>query len=364
MFRNTKAYIESKIKELKLPFLEILVRKDRKVVFKYKYSIDKPYNPLLCMYSMSKPITTVALLQLLDQKKVSLDDEVSKYLDGYSSLHLINTKKIINKKITILHLLSMSSGLDYNLGRKSITNYLKKHKNASTIELCELFAKDGLNFIPGSKFQYSLSMDVVAAIIEKVSGMKFSSYVDKYIFKPLKMNHSTFINSSKLVNTTNIEYRNEHNKLIKYKRSYKLFIPNNKYESGGAGLISTVEDYSKFIDSLANTSPVIKDKYILTMNKLIIKDTPFNTGVSEYSKSSDEYGYGLGVRVRKKPSKYGIPKGEFGWDGATGSYSLCDKKNHISIVIGMNIQNWPSYIKDFHIALSNKIYKDINLLLK
>lgn len=355
---NSLDYINKKIKELNLPYFECIVKKNSKTIFKYKYTKSKKDYSLLYMYSMSKVITSVAFMQLVSKEKVKLNDNVSKYLDGYKDLKLLNKEKV-NKDIKIINLLTMTSGLDYNKNRKAILEHVRNNKDSNTISICEQFAKDGLCFIPSSKFQYSLSIDVIAAIIEKIEGIKFSTYIERNIFTPLKMYNSTF-NHNNFNKEAYKEYGLVNNKLKIQKRYYNYFFPSNNYESGGAGLISTIDDYSKFIDSLANrTNKILDDKYVDQIARVLVKDTPFNEGVNEFSKSSEEYGYGLGVRVRKIDSKYGIPKGEFGWDGALGSYCLCDRKNKISIVMGLTIQNWPNYIKDFHIALANNIYKDI-----
>ena len=72
-----------------------------------------------------------------------------------------------------------------------------------------------------------------------------------------------------------------------------------------------------------------------------------------------DYGYGLGVRVRTTPLECGIPKGEFGWDGAAGSYVLVDTDNNISITMGMNILDWPKIFKGEHLAIAKLIYEDL-----
>lgn len=358
IFKKTEDYINNKIKELKFPYFSCIVKKNGKEVFNFNQS--KFDNNLLCMYSMSKPITVVALLQLVEKGLVNLKDDVSKYLDGYDDLKLIETNNKITKKMTLHHLLTMTSGLDYDFDRASIKKLLKEKTNAGTVQIASAFAKDGLISKPGEKFNYSLSIDVCAAIVEKVSKMKFSDYVKKNIFNILKMNDSTFANNIMLSEKTIPDYLPTKMGLKKSEKYYKRFVINSKYESGGAGLISTVDDYSKFIDSLANRkNKILNDKTVDLMSKIYLNETPFNNDVQKYSKDSKEYGYGYGVRVRKINSKNGIPKGEFGWDGATGSYCLCDRKSNISIVMGLTIQNWPSYIKDFHIKLANQIYEDI-----
>lgn len=73
----------------------------------------------------------------------------------------------------------------------------------------------------------------------------------------------------------------------------------------------------------------------------------------------DDYGYGYGVRTRIKESIYGVPCGEFGWDGAAGSYVLIDRKNHISIAIGMNLLDWPNIFGGEHMVLTELIYQSI-----
>ena len=356
---NTKKideFIKNKIKELKLPYFYCLVKKENKVIYTLRYSHDD--NDMLRMYSMSKPITAVAIMQLYEKGQLDIYDNVAKYLKGYDDLKLIDGSKV-DKPITIYNLLTMTSGLDYNLNRKEILKLKEKDNNASTVKICEVMAKDGLLFTPGSDYQYSLSFDVLAAITEKVSKQKFSTYVKENIFKPLGMNNSTFVYNPILSKKCVDEYINKDKKLVKIKPLYEGFFPTKNYESSGAGLISTVKDYSLFISSLANReNKILKDESVDLMSKVYVQVTPFNEAVQEYSKASNEYGYGFGVRVRKVKSK-NIPIGEFGWDGATGSYSLCDRKNKISIVMGLSIASWPNYLKDFHIVIAKEIYQEI-----
>ncbi|MCQ3035022.1 MAG: beta-lactamase family protein [Bacilli bacterium] len=356
-FELTTKTIKECIESLKLPYFKILVKKDGKDVFTYNYEIEDFGNEQLAMYSMSKPITCVAFMQLVEKGLVSLDDDLDKYYPEYTHLFNIKTKEVIKNKIKIYNLLSMTSGLDYGLGRKAIKDLVSSNPNASTQEVCAVFGKDGILFEPGEGYQYSLSLDVVAALIEKISGERFSDYVKKNIFDRLGMNHSTFKQCS-LIDSCRCEYLPNDLSLMKVNTYYHGFHPSKNYESGGAGLISTVKDYSLFADSLANNNILITEESKNKISKIIVQDTPFDESVKEYSKSSEEYGYGLAVRVRKNDSIEGIPAGEFGWDGAAGSYSLIDRKNNVSIVIGLTILNWPSYVTDLHIKIVKAIYSD------
>lgn len=137
-------------------------------------------------------------------------------------------------------------------------------------------------------------------------------------------------------------------------------ILSKNYESGGAGLISTVEDYAKFSRFLAQGGVnvmgerLLGESYIKLMaseqvGKIAVKNN-FTCG------QCDDYGYGFGVRVRKYPAKWGLPQGEYGWDGAAGSYQMIDPKNKISIVIGMNILGWSYLFTGEHLEIVRAIY--------
>ena len=359
---RTTEFLKNKIIELKLPYFSCIIKKDGQIIFDYCHEENDKGNDLLLMYSMSKPITAIALMQLVEKGLVNLDDKVSKYLPNFENLNNITTNQKIFRDVKIWNLLSMTSGLDYDFSRKSVQDLLKKNSLANTVEICSCLAKDGLLFNPGERFQYSLSMDVIAAIIEVVTKKQFSLYVKENIFDKLGMNKSSFKQDLNLVNKCRKEYcpSNDLSNLIPKDYLYKNFFPSKNYESGGAGLISTINDYSLFADSLANRENIIiKDDTVNDLAKIWISETPFNESVKEYSKSSKDYGYGLGVRVRKSNSIEGIPQGEFGWDGAAGCYFLVDRKNHISIVMGLTISSWPLYLNDFHIALVKNIYTDI-----
>lgn len=352
-FKSVEDYLSLKIDELKFPYLNVLVKENGKEIFAFqKSSFDKNRNTL-AMYSMTKVITAVAFMQLVEKGLVNPDDLVSKYLDGFDDLYLFSGVKI-KTQLTIKHLLTMTGGLDYDLNRNSIKKMIISNPDVKGFELCSSFAKDGLLFEPGTRFNYSLCLDVVGGIIEKVSGLSLADYVEKNIFIPLKMENSTLRYDEANYLATIPEFASDGKKLVETERYYNLVKIAKNYFSGGSSLISTVKDFSKFTDALVK-GQLISDKSIDLMATPYIKDTPFSKELGEYSKSNEEYGYGFGVRVRKV-SKHNIPVGEFGWDGATGSYCLCDPENKISIVVGMTIHGWPDYIKDFHIRLSEKIY--------
>ena len=355
-FKKAEKYILEKIDELNFPYLEVIAKQNGKEIFNFKKTNFEKNRNKLAMYSMTKVITTVAFMQLVEKGLVSVDDPVSKYLEGFDDLHLFDGTKV-KTVLTIKHLLTMTGGLDYNFDRKSIKEAISTNPNIKTYELCASFVKDGLLFEPGTKFNYSLCLDVIGGIIEKVTSMSLADYVEKNIFIPLKMTDSTLRYDEENYLNTIPEYEYVENNLVEAQRYYHLVKIVKNYFSGGSSLISTVEDYSKFCDALVK-GQIISNEMIEMMATPYVTKTPFSKEVGEYSKPNIEYGYGYGVRARKI-NLHNIPIGEFGWDGATGSYCLCDPKNKISIVVGMTIHNWPKYVNDFHIKLSKIIYKCI-----
>lgn len=353
-FTESKKIILRKIEELNLPYFKIIVTLSNKEIFSFE---KNNYNSsLLTVYSLSKVLTSIAFMTLVQKGLVSPEDPVSKYLKNYSNLRLTSGEEISDTML-VKHLLTMTAGLDYNFNRPEIVSFLNENKEATTSQICETFALDGLVNKPGEIFNYSLCLDVVGGIIEKVSGMSLNEYVKKTIFDPLGLKNSTFINTISNIERTIPDVGFVDGKLIEVPKYDKLLNLSVNYQSGGSGLITTIEDFSKITRALLD-GKILSSKYLDMMSSCYVQETPFCAPVQKYSVASFDYGYGYGVRVRKVKNSCGVPIGEFGWDGAAGSYCLIDNKNKISIVMGFNIQNWPDYLKDIHIKIVEALYCD------
>ena len=138
-------------------------------------------------------------------------------------------------------------------------------------------------------------------------------------------------------------------------------LPTSAYESGGAGLVSTVEDYLRFADALAckgmakNGYRLVKGETLQLLTSKQITGLSVNNGFT--CVQGDDYNYGLGVRVRQKPTAWGLEEGEFGWDGAAGSYVMIDPHKELAVFIGMHIREWPFVFTGKHLEIVEKIYK-------
>lgn len=360
MFEKVKSYIDNTIiKEKSIPYFDILVTRENETVFRYFNNATNTASgkEKLFMYSCSKVITAVATMMLVEQGKLSLEDNVSKYLPCFEQAFLIENGKKVKPKtpITVKHLLTMSAGLNYNFETDYIKKQFENKPNSTTIDIINELVKSPLNFQPGEKFHYSLCHDVLGGLIEAVSGKKFSDFVNNNIFAPLGISSLTFKQDD---NNFEPLYYAEKNSVIPYTFEEVRWANHPTYESGGGGLKGTVEGYSKFLIGLLN-GKLLKDETLDLMTTDHVSN--FSIKNSYTCVQGSDYGYGLGVRVRKVESPSKIPVGEFGWDGAAGSYALVDRKNKITVTIGMHVRNWPDVFVNEHLKIVEMIY---NILLK
>ena len=364
MFTKTKNYIDALVKNKGIPYIDIGVMKKGFPVFRYLSGDGREEvngKEKLLIFSATKPMTVVLAMRLIEEGKMKLEDKVSTFLPEYESVYLLNEKgeKVAPKKdITILHLLTMTAGLTYDYKSYPIEEKVKSlGGNASTREIVSCFVEKPLAFEPGSDRRYSLCHDVLGAVIEVVSGKKLGEYLDEVIVKPLGLKHTGFFGYDKTANL----YESKGAKIEKTERDL-WFKFSKDYQSGGAGLVSCVDDYLIFASALANNGEIngyrlLKEETISEIKKERLK--AFNVENKFTCVQGSDYGYGLGVRTRNVKTDWGLPKEEFGWDGAAGSYLLVDTKNNISIFMGMHVINWPEIFKGEHLKIVEQIYSEI-----
>ncbi|HKL80025.1 MAG TPA: serine hydrolase domain-containing protein [Mobilitalea sp.] len=323
-------------------------------------------NELYLMFSATKLITMTAALQLVEKGRIDLDQPVSQYLPCYGDLKVIKDDKVkpAQKELLVRHLLSMQSGLDYDLTRSGIARILsEKGQKATTQELVNAFIESPLKFEPGEHFEYSLSHDVVGAIIEVVSGMNLYEYFTQYIFRPLEMKDTYFAepinDNERLVAQYMYDNYNHESTEMELSCCYQL---TENYESGGAGLISCAEDYGKLADTLANGGVSAKGIRILkeeTINLMRTNQLGF-VQREDLVKNMGRvgYGYGCGVQILLDPNECNAkaPIGVFGWDGAAGACIIMDPINHIALVYIQHVRGCGYAYSTIHPMLRDLLY--------
>lgn len=345
-----------------LPYLDVVAFNGYQSIFRY-VTPNATGEERLQMFSMSKIFTVVSVMQLIEKGKLSLKDKVNKFFPCFNETYYLKDGKVLkNKKIiTIKNLLQMTSGLTYNVDDPNIKEvYNQKGDTATLKDFIPSFIKTPLCFKVGTSFEYGLSHDVLAGVVEVVTGLTFDEYVEKNIFKPLGMDSATFKNDFEGVYP---KYECREDLSVALAPIDNVLIFSKNYISGGAGLICSVMDYAKIVKALTNGGVAENGYRILeekTVNSLIKSPLPNEFVKHSFYWQGEDYGYGLGVRVRLKDSGYGINKGEFGWDGACGAFWLSDKTSGISIVIGMNVFAWERKYHGIHAEILKEIYAEMN----
>ncbi len=374
-FEKITAYIETLLQK-GVPGCELCIQRDHEVLYRRAFGFsDEQKTKPVCgteryyLYSCTKPITVTAAMQLIEQGLVHLDDPVAKYLPEFSSPYLLeNGVRVPAKRVMkVHHLFTMSAGLNYNVRSQAVQELLTTTENPTTRQMVQAWAQGPLDFEPGTRFEYSLCHDVLAALVEVVSGKQYSTYLNDNIFAPLNMIDTNFCIREDDATRFAAQYKYDavNNKLI-FVGTHHDYTVGNQYESGGAGLISTLSDYARFADAMAcggvgsNGARILKPETIelLRTEQLskLVDDPTFECT------AGPGYGYGLGVRTLiDKSEGQRSPLGEFGWDGARGSALIVDPDNRLSITFVQHVGNWPSLLGYFYEPIRDITYDILGL---
>ncbi len=356
-----------------IPSVDCTIYKDHELVYRHMCgTTDKAYSKPIegdeqyIMFSMTKVQTMTAVMQLVEQGKLSLEDEVGKFLVAYQNLkvEVDGQVKEVKTPMLVKHLLSMQSGLDYDLERPGIKRVLaEKGQQATTREIVDAFVESPLKFVPGEHFLYSLSHDVAAAIVEVVSGMSFGEYLKKNIWEPLGMKRTFFakpINHLEKLATQFQMDEQGYTTPMDPTCNYQL---SESYESGGAGLISCTEDYAVFADTLAcggisrEGVRIIQPETIEVMKQNLLCEASQQEIINNMGRLG--YGYGCGVQVLLQPELLGspAPAGVFGWDGAAGSCIIMDTQSKLSLVYIQHVRSCGMAYSEVHPRLRDLLFE-------
>lgn len=324
-------------------------------------------DTLINIYSCSKVITCTGAMHLYENGGFLLTDPLYEYIPEYKEMYI---KTIIDgneefvraqNPITIRDLFTMSAGFTYNISCPSIENVRDvTNGRCPTVDVAKAIARELLLFEPGTHWNYSLCHDVLAAVVEIISGQRFNTYMKENIFEPARMNDTSYICTPEAEMRMAEQYRFD-NKLEKSINTGKVnsYRIGTEYDSGGAGIVTSVNDYLSFANIMANGGKT-KDGYQILSKRGI--DLMRTNQLNEQQLKDFNwiqltgYGYGLGVRTLIDPAKGGAlsAKGEFGWPGAAGSYGIIDPENKLAVFYAQHLlNNQEPYV---HPRLRNIIY--------
>ena len=322
------------------------------------------------MFSMTKPVTVTAAMQLYECGFFQLDDELSKYLPEFTNMQVyeksaVGTTRIVPAKepIRIRHLFEMTAGFDYSKDSEEMKQWISEaNTNHTLADFTRVIAKIPLQFEPGTHWLYSVAHDVLARLVEVLTGMTIGEYMKKYIFDPIGMTSATFHMTAEQERNLCVHYKLGSNGNLERETNYVSMYCGPRMEGGGAGLVMTVDDYAKFTAMLTNRGVAENGERILAGATVdLIRTNRLTAGLLEdyvnVFPSCAGYGYGLGVRTLIDRAQSGAlsPIGEFGWSGVLGTYMAADPTNKVAIVHAMQAtkdENRPRIRK----AIQNLVY--------
>ena len=387
-FSKLTVYLDSLESKYEVHGLDCKIMRGHEVLYRHMaghsdYARTRPVseNDLYDLYSCTKVITMAGVMSLVEQGKLGLDDKLSQYLPEFETMYVATDFKIgdwpfewptlksplarAQNPILIHQLMSMTAGLSYDVFSEPIEQLKKETDNrATTREVVRAIAKMPLIAEPGTRYSYGLGHDVLAAVIEVVSGMSFGAYMHKNIFAPLGLTEMFYQVPEEQKSRLSAQYRKDFETGEITECPDMIFRLSAGSESGGAGLTCTVDSYSVVLDALANGGVGTNGARILQPESIdLLRENRLNgQQMADFSRAGKVgYGYGLGVRTLVDGSRSKSPVGEFGWDGAAGAYAVADPKNGVSIFYAHQILGMITAYSEIHPAIRDLAYEAMGL---
>ncbi|MEM6708102.1 MAG: serine hydrolase domain-containing protein [Pseudomonadota bacterium] len=342
-------------------------------------------DTLFRIYSMTKPITSVALLMLYEQGHFQLNDAVHRYIPAWRNLRVYRggswprfLTEPVKRPMTIKDLFTHMSGLTYGFMNRSMVDHAYRKagiEGASTAagstlkEMVETLAKIPLEFSPGERWNYSVSTDVLGYLVEVISGMPFDEYLRTQIFEPLGMTDTSFTIAPEDVHRFAANYQRRPDKTLERidDPENSSYAPPRTFFSGGGGLISSAHDYLRFCRMLQHGGALDgtrilgrKTIELMTRNFLPNDDDLTRWALGSFSETANEgSGFGLGVSVNLGPARTGGvgSAGEFAWGGAASTVFWVDPAEELIVIFLTQLM--PSATFNFRGQLKSLVYAAI-----
>ena len=372
-FSKLDAFMQ-KMPERGIPDCELAVTVDGKQVYRTSVGFadakkTKPASDkdLYWLYSATKVITCLGAMRLVEEGKLNLDDPVSKYLPEYGTLTVKEKDGSIHPAenvMTVEHLFTMRGGLDYDFTKEPIRSAIERGGN--TREIVRAMAESPLCFEPGTHYLYSLCHDVLAAVVEVVSGVRFADYLDQVFFAPLGITdmgfHPNETQLRRIVDMYKFHNGMGYAEQIPSVNSHRL---TDRYDSGGAGLFGGVDDYMKIITPIACGGTAENGYRLLKPETIRLLQVNHLDEVAMEDMISSQFGYGFGLcgRVHVNPA-YSLcpsPVGEFGWSSATSHNVLIDPENRIAYHYATHLWNCNYGSRKIHPKIRDLVYEGLEL---
>ncbi|MFV0275885.1 MAG: serine hydrolase domain-containing protein [Parahaliea sp.] len=331
------------------------------------------------IYSMTKPITSLALMTLHERGLFSLDDPVHRFIPEFRDIRVRKAGAFplfetvpCARPMTIRDLLTHTSGLTYDFLRESNIDYAYRKLQVGNPQpgytlkdMIVQLAQLPLEFSPGQRWNYSLGVDVCGYLIEVMSGKSLPEYLEEVLFRPLGMVDTTFnVRPEQVSRLASCYERNAHKELVMNDDGRATQFQNREFHSGGGGLLSTVADYYRFCQMLQNGGTLDGQRIIgsRTLDYMIRNHLPGGVDLSQIAIGSfsetlyEGVGFGLGFAVKLDPVANGYPAtaGSFFWGGLASTLFWVDPEEDLTVLFMTQLT--PSSTFNFRGQLEAMIY--------
>ena len=371
-------YVRNEIATGKIPGAVILVQQHGHPVYFESFGVRDVASQLpmtadsiFRLYSMSKPVTSVAAMMLVEDGKLRLDDPVSKYIPDFADVKVGVERRggpalalePLNRPITIEDLLRHTSGLTYGFYGDSAVRKLYANSDLfdgdfDNARFVERIAKLPLAEQPGTRWDYGHSTDVLGRVVEVISGQSLFGFEKQRLLDPLGMTETAFYVADTAQRPRVAEPMPD-DRFARPVAGIRDPILPRAWESGGAGMVGTIGDYARFAQMLLNGGTLDGRRYLKPETIALMASDHIGPGTriarDQFYFPGDTSGFGLGVAVRTaQPPNTSWPLGEYRWDGIAGTFFFIDPKDDM---FALFMVQTPSQRGRIQLALKTLIYQ-------
>jgi CubicO group peptidase (beta-lactamase class C family) len=327
------------------------------------------------IYSMSKPITTVAAMMLVEDGKLNLENPVSMYLPEFAKMMVgvekpdaggTPTLELVpaRRPMSVYDLMRHTSGITYGffgsgLVKKAYDEARLLQDDMSSAEFSQRVAKLPLSYQPGTTWDYGHSTDILGRVVEVISGKSLFQFEKERLLDPLGMSDTSFVVTDPLKHARVAEPFADNRSLG---RNAEFSNPRiaQKFESGGGGMVSTASDYSRFLQMLLNGGSLDGKRFLAprTVQLMTAEHAGTSSGIAPGMLANTGYGFGLGFAVRRATGEAPVPAdpGEYNWSGAGGTTMWVNPKADMLMVF--MVQTTKQNLR-YRSLLRNMIYASV-----
>ncbi|TPQ25951.1 serine hydrolase [Bradyrhizobium guangdongense] len=350
-------YLEAQVSAGKIPGAVLLIQQHGKPVLyerlgerNVKTHAPMTGDTIFRIYSMSKPVTSVAAMMLVDDGKLGLDDPIAKYIPAFGNVKVgveqPDGKLALTpqaKPITVRDLLRHTAGITYGFYGDSLVRKLYAlaglfDGDPDNAQFVDRLTRVPLAEQPGTLWDYGHSTDVLGRVIEVVSGQSLYQFEKERLLDPLGMRDTAFFVADDAKRPLIAEPLPD-DWFDRPVAGIKEATAPRRWESGGAGMVSTVQDYARFAQMLLNGGELDGRRYLKRETVALMTSDQIGEGSGIrrdpefYFPSSDSgFGFGFAVRTKAKPP---LPAGEYRWDGVGGTFFFIDPADDMFVICMM-----------------------------